>query len=185
MQSAHRVGTSRPARQKPEFKKQSRQLPRAKPPRVRHPPLFTRGPRPFIKGFTQLDGPGDHTPSGLVATLPEWYVYWYLTDRKDMIPGVDFEFQSSVFGGRMDKGGLVFDFFLPGRIGTQGLVINVDGYVWHRYTLDDRAITIMNDERADNQGYFVVHVAEEDVLKRVEYTVENALRGIQLYPRQD
>ena len=121
-------------------------------------------------------------PPGIVATLPEWYVYWWCLNE-DYVEGVDFQFQSSIFGGRVDKGGLVLDFLFPRLHLPEGRVVNVDGFVWHRYAIEDRANDVANDVRLIDQGFDIVHVAEEDVLKRLDYTMSQAVKGIQLFPK--
>lgn len=52
-------------------------------------------------------------PDALITgTLPERIVYKYLRDYLHLIPGLDFDFQSSLQGGRMELGGIVADFLL-------------------------------------------------------------------------
>lgn len=57
------------------------------------------------------------------GTLPERVVHKSLTDRH-----LIFDFQSSLFGGRIELGGLVADFIIQFR--TQ-VVIRVQGLFWH------------------------------------------------------
>ena len=44
------------------------------------------------------------------GTLPERIVYKFLTDQLKLVSGVDFDFQSSQSGGRLELGGIVADF---------------------------------------------------------------------------
>lgn len=44
------------------------------------------------------------------GTLPERIVYKWLVSRLRMVPDVDFDFQSSLQGGRMELGGILADF---------------------------------------------------------------------------
>ncbi len=59
----------------------------------------------------------------LYGTLPERIVYKYLTHNMKLVAGVDFDFQSSQAGGRMELGGLVADFLFE----IMRLVIQVQG----------------------------------------------------------
>lgn len=51
--------------------------------------------------------------SQLRGTLPERIVYKYLVEQLHFVPGVDFRFQSSMDGGRLELGGMVADFLFP------------------------------------------------------------------------
>jgi very-short-patch-repair endonuclease len=57
------------------------------------------------------------------GTLPERIVFRYLVEKLDMISGVDFDFQTSLSGGRLELGGVVVDFtfqFLHIALQVQG-----------------------------------------------------------------
>jgi len=69
----------------------------------------------------------------LRGTLPERILYKYLTESMRMVDGVDFSFQSSMLGGRMQFGGMVADFVFP----LLRIVIQVQG-VTHRDFLQMR-----------------------------------------------
>lgn len=47
------------------------------------------------------------------GTLPERIVYKWLVSMMRFIPDVDFDFQSSLQGGRMELGGILADFLFP------------------------------------------------------------------------
>jgi hypothetical protein len=159
-----------------------RKVPQIVRPRRPGGPLTTRGPLGRGKKIEQTDGPGDMAPNlGALITLPEWYVYWYLQYRKRMIPNLDFTFQSSLEGGRMELGGLVLDFELPGRIGSKGLVINVQGEVWHRHTTAQRGKDLNDKIRLTGMGYHVVYCNEDDILRSVGWVVDLALVGQQRF----
>jgi very-short-patch-repair endonuclease len=76
-------------------------------PKVGQDPLEARAvPKELIKG-----------------TLPERIVFRYLVEQLHMISGVDFDFQTSLSGGRLEMGGVVVDFtfqFLHIAIQVQG-----------------------------------------------------------------
>lgn len=57
------------------------------------------------------------------GTLPERIVYKYLVSMLDMVSGIDFTFQSSQEGGRMELGGIVVDFLFP----SQRAILQVQG----------------------------------------------------------
>jgi hypothetical protein len=59
----------------------------------------------------------------LYGTLPERIVYKYLTHSMKLVAGIDFDFQSSQAGGRMELGGLVADFLFE----IMRIVIQVQG----------------------------------------------------------
>lgn len=171
-----------PQRKRPAFKKPARKIPTLVKTRIRRPPLTVRGPRAFVRRAAQTDSPG-LPPPGLVATLPEWHVYWWLSERRHLQPGLEFDFQSSLFGGRLDKGGLVVDFLLPFHLGPPGLVINVQGYNWHYASSSLRADALADKVRLASQGHVVVYVLEDDVLDlgRLDRTMSLALQGTQVF----
>jgi very-short-patch-repair endonuclease len=162
------------------IKKPGRKIPRIETPRRPGPPLTVRGPRPFQKQVEQTDSPGDKVPPGFMGTLPEWYVHWWSVHRRHLIPDLDFEFQSSLFGGRLDLGGLVIDFLYP-HLFPPGLVVNVQGFTWHYYTTEQRQADVMTKERLIARGYTVVFAREEDLLKQLDRTMSEALTGRQLF----
>jgi very-short-patch-repair endonuclease len=76
-------------------------------PKVGEDPLEARAvPKTLVKG-----------------TLPERIVFRYLVERLGMISGVDFDFQTSLSGGRLELGGVVVDYtfqFLKIALQVQG-----------------------------------------------------------------
>lgn len=60
------------------------------------------------------------------GTLPERILYKALLDRH-LVPGVDFDAQSSLAGGRMNLGGQVADYLFPYAM----TIIQVQGDYWH------------------------------------------------------
>lgn len=158
-----------------------RPAPRIKRPNVRRrpgPPIRVRGPRAFIKAPVSTDAPGDK-PTSFTITQAEWLVYWWLIHKGRQRADIDFQFQSSLLGGRTYLGGLVVDFFFPNRLG--GLVINVQGEYWHRYTSQQRANDLMNKLRLQSRGWTVVYVLEDALFRSLDHVMENAMRGVQLY----
>jgi len=74
--------------------------------------LHKRGPRRSRVGEDPLEAravPHDY----IKGTLPERIVYYYLVNYMKFQAGVDFDFQSSMEGGRIELGGMVVDFLVP------------------------------------------------------------------------
>jgi len=65
---------------------------------------------------------------GITGTLPELLTYDWLDGR----PGVSFEFQSSLLGGRRVRGGAVVDFLISGLSGEGWYIWRIQGDYWHQ-----------------------------------------------------
>lgn len=110
-------------------------------------------------------------PHDLVrGTLPERIIYKSLVESFHLIPGFDFEFQSSLQGGRIDTGGIVADFIFP----YLKMVINPTG------PTHDEFIRIRKDDEQTmalaEMGYQVFFIEEEKVYD--EYFLDNWLRRL-------
>jgi hypothetical protein len=118
--------------------------------------------------------PGD-VPAWLVATRPEWAVYWAL-QRLGKRPGIDFDFQSSLQGGRIERGGMVLDFIL---FDPQNVAINVQGEYWH-YQQGSERIARDKIQRASSasMGFTLVYIDESDAIANPLYYTSEALKGI-------
>lgn len=114
---------------------------------------------------------------GIYATELEARVFLWL-EKQGYREGVDFSFQSSVFGGRQEAGGQVADFILYTGY-SYPLVIRVMGEYWHEKPAqtqkDDAAKSIL-----ESFGFAVVDVWEKDIMQALNSTMEAALRGIAL-----
>lgn len=76
--------------------------------------------------------------------LRERIVYKFLVHRMRMMPGADFTFQSSLFGGRLELGGIVADFMFE----YLRIIINVQGPThteWLRSAKDKENEGILRD----------------------------------------
>ncbi len=146
-------------------------------PSVPRPPIMTRGPKVLQAALLhteRTDAPGP-VPPGLIATEPEWAIYWALL-RLGYKPGVDFDFQSSQLGGRLERGGMVLDFIITEPL---GLAINVEGEYWHYgHGSDKRAKDRAQRIQAASLGLFVVYVDERDARANPIYYTREALAGI-------
>lgn len=110
-------------------------------------------------------------PHSLIrGTLPERIIYKSLVKEFHMIPDVDFYFQSSLQGGRIDTGGIVADFMLP----AHHIVINPAG------PTHNERLRIWKDEEQTmalaEMGYTQYIIPEEKVYD--EYYLTNWLRRL-------
>lgn len=104
----------------------------------------------------------------LNGTLPERILYKYLTDYLRFVSGVDFTFQSSLEGGRLELGGMVVDFLFP----FMKIIIQVQGPTHHEFLRGRR-----DEEQAgdlNRMGYTVYWLA--DTLIYDVYLFEEAMR---------
>ena len=111
-------------------------------------------------------------PSDWPGSVPEFLVYASLI-KQGKVEGVDFNYQSALMGGRLDKGGVVLDFIFSD---PPDLTINVQGEYYH-YGLG--ATFIQNDlivrQQMAGQGINLIFIDESDVLEDVDYYVRQAL----------
>lgn len=112
---------------------------------------------------------------GLQATAPEILVYEWLTGRK-----IPFTFQSSQFGGRTFRGGVVHDFML--QVGGGVMVWMVQGMHFHSSASQrqhDQIIKIRTKASRPNgqKVLAVVELWEADLYKNVNRVCREALRG--------
>ena len=99
------------------------------------------------------------------GSLEERIFYKALVDH-GFIPGVDFVFQSSEFGGRAELGGLIADFIFP----VPRLVVQVMGQYWHS-TPEIEARDVTQQALLEMLGYTVMFlwagvVRDEAALER-------------------
>lgn len=74
--------------------------------------IHRRGPSQPEIGEDPLEARA--TPKGAIrGTLPERIIYRSLVEDHHQVPGIDFSYQSSLQGGRLDTGGIVADFLFP------------------------------------------------------------------------
>ena len=109
-------------------------------------------------------------PDGFPGTLPEFLVWAELTRRQ-----IQFEFQSSQFGGRLEKGGLIVDFIIP-----PDLALSVLGIFFH-YSLGgtiSKAHDLLSREILGQQGFTLIFLDEDDILNDVRSLVDDAIQRI-------
>lgn len=103
--------------------------------------------------------------------LHERIVYKYLVEAMGFVPDVDFDFQSSQLGGRLEMGGLVVDFLFP----LLKIVLQVQGpthYEFRRGRKDEEQRMILED-----MGY-AVHDIDIAAIIANEYLFEDEMRRI-------
>lgn len=110
-------------------------------------------------------------PHGVInGYLTERILYATLVNIFHFVPGVDFQFQSSQEGGRMEMGGLVADFLFP----ILRVVINPLGpqhYQFRNMAKDEEQVAILAE-----MGYQAYLIDEEVIYD--EYALEDFLRRI-------
>jgi hypothetical protein len=98
------------------------------------------------------------------GTLPERIIYKALVEEYDFIAGLDFDFQSSLQGGRVDTGGIVADFLFPYLM----LILNPLGPTHYGLgeTHYDSMQMLKDDEQVmalEEMGYKVFMVSEKTI----------------------
>jgi hypothetical protein len=107
---------------------------------------------------------------GIPGYLTERILYATLVRDFHFVPGVDFLFQSSLEGGRLEMGGLVADFLFP----ILRLVINPLGpqhYQFRNLAKDEEQVAILKD-----MGYDAYLIDEEVIYD--QYQLEEFLRRV-------
>lgn len=102
------------------------------------------------------------------GTLPERIIFKYLVVNLKLTDGIEFDFQSSLQGGRLQLGGIVVDFTFP----MWGFAIQVDGPTH----LDFRRMAKDTEQEMalEAMGYRVFRIAEDVVYD--EYQLEEWMR---------
>jgi len=120
-------------------------------------------------GVNQLEARA--VPKGVMkGFLTERILYATLVNLFHFVPGVDFLFQSSIEGGRLEMGGLVADFIFP----ILRVVINPLGpqhYQFRNMAKDEEQIAILAE-----MGYQAYMIDEEVTYD--EYALEEFLRRV-------
>ena len=113
------------------------------------------------------------TAEEFVGTEPERLCYNALI-QLGRVPEVDFSFQTSLLGGRMDRGVLVVDFML---YDPPDLAISVLGVYFH-YKMGGgtRARDLMTREVMAGEGTTLIFIDENDLMDNARYYVEEALQ---------
>ncbi len=145
-------------------------------PKLPRLPVFRLGPKSTHIAMRTEAGQYPPMPVGMVATLPEWLVYWALT-KLGYLPDEDFTFQSSQLGPRYERGAAIIDFLVRKR--WPPLCIRVQGEYWHYEMGTERQVRdVLQKAELEMNGLEVVDVDEDDVKRNPIYYVKQALLGI-------
>ena len=108
-----------------------------------------------------------------LGTEPERLCYNALI-QLGKVPDVDFTFQTSLLGGRVDKGGLIIDFLFSD---PPDLAISVLGVYYH-YKLGGgtQARDLMSRELLAVEGINLIFIDEPDLMEDARYYTEQALQ---------
>ena len=129
--------------------------------------LHRRGTRRTKVGEDQLEARAV-SKDEVRGTLPERIIFKYLVVKLKLTDGIEFDFQSSLQGGRLQLGGIVVDFTFP----MWGFAIQVDGPTH----LDFRRMRKDTEQEMalEAMGYRVFRIAEDTVYD--EYALEEWMR---------
>ena len=111
-------------------------------------------------------------PANWLGSDLEWYTYQALLSL-GFKQGINFEFQYATGGGRLEKGGSVADFVLPGL----RLMLNVQGRYYHSRTSDQRAHDALQRTQLESQGWRVEYPQEDDILNNARDTIQRCING--------
>jgi len=111
-------------------------------------------------------------PEDFPGSEPEFFIFRAL-QRRGMVEGVDFIFQSSFLGGRTRRGGVDVDFlvFSP-RVG-----IEIQSAFFHTRTSTQRATDALRRIALESNGLRVEFIDENDARNRPDEAVAEALAG--------
>ena len=115
--------------------------------------------------------------------VPQWwagsgpeYLCWQALLKLGLKPNIDFEYQSQLAGGRLNKGGRVIDFLI---FNPPDIAINVQGVFYHYEK--GAAVTqsdILTREFLATEGIKLIFVDEDDLIDDARAIVADALAGI-------
>lgn len=107
-------------------------------------------------------------PANWLGNVPEFYCWWALTRL-----GINFTYQESYAGGRLEKGGIVADFYLP----DHNIAIQIRSIYWHG-GVERRAIDEIQRIMLEGMGIVVVFIDEEFIMADPIFYVKEALKGV-------
>ena len=115
------------------------------------------------------------TPEWWVGSGPE-YLCWQALLKLGLKPGIDFEYQSQLAGGRLDKGGRVIDFLI---FNPPNIAINVQGVYYHyEKGAAVRQSDILTRAFLATEGINLIFIDEDDLIDDARKIVGDALAGI-------
>lgn len=103
---------------------------------------------------------------------PEYYIYKAL-QKRGLVDGVDFTYQSPQAGGRMTLGGAIVDFLLI----FPPIGINVQSLYYHATTAEQRSHDIMVRSTLEGKGIQVMYIDEDEAINNPDGAVADAIAG--------
>ena len=115
--------------------------------------------------------------------VPDWwsgsgpeYLCWKELLKAGLKPDIDFDYQSKLAGGRLDKGGRVIDFMI---YNPPDIAINVQGVFFHyEKGAAVRQSDIHTREYLATLGINLIFIDEDDLIDNARVIVQDALVGI-------
>ena len=115
--------------------------------------------------------------------VPDWwagsgpeYLCWKALLKLGLKPDIDFQYQSKLAGGRLDKGGRVIDFMI---YNPPDIAINVQGVFFHyEKGAAVRQSDIMTRQYLATLGINLIFVDEDDLINNARSIIRDALVGI-------
>ena len=115
------------------------------------------------------------TPEWWVRSGPE-YLCWQALLKLGLKPDIDFQYQSQLAGGRLDKGGRVIDFLI---FNPPNIAINVQGVYYHyEKGAAVRQSDILTRAFLAAEGINLIFIDEDDLIDDARRIVGDALAGI-------
>ena len=116
--------------------------------------------------------PQVQVPQNWEGSVPEYIAYQTFV-RLGLEPGQDFNYQSPLMGGRMDKGGFVIDFMFNE---PPDLAVNVQGVYYHyEFGIEAKARDVMARAALAGQNITLVFIDDDDLMRDPEYYCREAL----------
>ena len=111
-------------------------------------------------------------PQNWEGSVPEYIAYQTFV-RLGLEPGQDFNYQSPLMGGRMDKGGFVIDFMFNE---PPDLAVNVQGVYYHyEFGVEAKARDVMARAALAGQNITLIFIDDDDLMRDPEYYCREAL----------
>lgn len=114
-------------------------------------------------------------PPGFTGSWPEYVCFQELI-KQGLRPDLDFTFQSSKLGGRLNLGGLVIDFLF---FHPPGLAIEVNNVYYH-YEQDggvNKGDDVIKRQQMAGLNYKLIFIDDDHLLADPPYYVSEALAG--------